>query len=87
MRKKIAIPVILITALFLLWSVLFSIDYRTVMELREPVIARHVGAEGGIFRGIGWTVQVDKSHNDELGFVTDSVEIYLFGKLVGAAIT
>jgi len=63
------------------------VDYRAVMNLDYPVIARHVEPEGGTFKGIGWTVQIEQHHDEKYGWVTDLAEIYLFGRLVGTAIT
>ena len=77
--------------LILLWGALFAADYHAVMNLQDPVIARHVGIEGGTYQGIGWTAEIAKKHRTEngedLGWYTESAEIYLFGILVGAAIT
>lgn len=87
MKRKVIIILSVIAALLLIWCILFAMDYRAVMNLQYPVIAQHVGVEGGMFRGFGWVVQIEQYHSTEFGWVTESVEIYLFGKLVGAAVT
>lgn len=87
MKKKVPAVIAVILVLLLVWCVLFAVDYRAVMNLHDPVIARHIGVEGGTFRGLGWVVQIEKYHSAEYGWVTESAEMYLFGKLVGAAIT
>ena len=87
MRKRTFVIIILMMLLAALWTILFAVDYNAVMKLHDPVIARHVGVEGGTFKGLGWTVEIEKYHSADYGWVTESVEVYLFGKLVGAAIT
>ena len=91
MNKRTKIILIVSAILLLIWGVLFAADYHAVMNLQDPVIARHVGVEGGTYRGIGWTVEIVQKHRTEngedLGWHTESSEIYLFGILVGAAIT
>ena len=89
MKRKIIIACAII--LLAVWGLFFALDYHAVTNLRDPVIAQHVGAEGGTFCGIGWTVEIEKIHATEngtdMGWITESAEIYLFGILVGAAIT
>ena len=88
MKKKTFMIALVVIHLAILWAVLFAIDYNAVMNnLDYPVIAQHVEPEGGTFKGLGWTVEIEKYHNSDYGWVTESVEMYLFGKLVGAAIT
>ena len=87
MKKKWIAAAAAGLVLILLWSVLFIVDYHAVMNLSNPVIAQHIGAEGGTFRGPGWVVQIEKYHDAELGWVTESAEIYHFGRLVAAAIS
>lgn len=87
MKKRLFITILILVHLAILWTVLFAVDYRAVMNLGDPVIAQHIGVEGGTFKGLGWTVEIEKYHDAEYGWVTESVEMYLFGKLVGAAIT
>ena len=87
MKKKTFMIALVVIHLVILWAVLFAVDYNAVMNLGDPVIAQHVGVEGGTFKGLGWTVEIEKYHNADYGWVTESVEMYLFGKLVGAAIT
>lgn len=91
---KTGTKMILITAavLILVWGILFAVDYHAVMDLKEPVIARHIGVEGGTYQGIGWTVEIEKIHRstengEDLGWFTESAEIRLFGILIGAVIT
>ena len=91
MKKSRIIILITAAVLLITWCILFAVDYKAVMNLKDPVIAQHIGAEGGTYRGIGWTVEIEKRHHTEngtdLGFITESAEIYLFGILVGGAIT
>jgi len=91
MKKSRIIIIITAAVLLITWCILFAVDYNAVMDLKDPVIARHIGAEGGTYRGIGWTAEIEKRHHTEdgndLGFITESAEIYLFGIFVGGAIT
>ncbi|MBQ8332650.1 MAG: hypothetical protein IJX93_02610 [Clostridia bacterium] len=90
MKKK---PILIAAVLLLaaVWVTLFLIDYNAVMNLHDPVIAWHVGVEGGTYQGPGWQIEIVKRHVTEngvdMGFVTQSAEISLFGIRVGAAIT
>ncbi|MBQ8512764.1 MAG: hypothetical protein IJ497_09130 [Clostridia bacterium] len=89
MKKKCIIAAAVL--LLAVWTTLFLIDYNAVMNLHDPVIAWHVGVEGGTYRGPGWQIEIVKKHVTEngvdMGFVTESAEISLFGIRVGAAIT
>ena len=91
MKKSHRTILIAAAALLILWGLLFAVDYNAVMNLKDPIIARHIGAEGGTYRGLGWTVEIEKRHYTEdggdLGWITESAEISFFGIPVGGAIT
>ena len=91
MKKRLQILIAAALALLLVWGILFAVDFNAVMDLRAPVIARHIGAEGGTYIGPGWRVELEKIHvtenGEDMGWHTVSAEMYLFGILVAAAIT
>lgn len=91
MKKPWNIILACLLLLAVVWGFLLNMDYRAVMSLHDPIIAQHIGAEGGTYQGPGWRVELEKIHVTEnvedMGWVTRSAEIYLFGILIGAAIT
>ena len=97
-RKKTIIAIlgsIVCVAVLLLWG-MFTIDCMRAYDLKEPVFAiggeyihdETKGVDIGIFKGLGYTVEVEKDIHPDFGkeYVV-SVEVYVFGKVVAGAIT
>ncbi len=90
MKKGKKIVITVIAAVLVLWSSMFITDYVRCNNLEEPIFAvASVTADdggSGTYRGLGYTVELEKHIDAEYGAVTDSVEMRLFGILVFAAI-
>lgn len=67
--KKTA--VLVISVLFVLWCGMFVADYLRCTSLKEPLFATAEGTTAddggaGIYRGLGYTVEVEKCIDVEL---------------------
>lgn len=87
--KKAA--VIVISVLLVLWCGMFVTDYLRCASLKEPlfVIAEETAADdggSGVYRGLGYTVEVEKRMDDEYGVCVTSVEMRAFGRTIAASI-
>lgn len=89
MKKKHIIGLIAVAAF--LWSAVFATDYIRCTKLQDPVFAKATvladDGGSGTYRGLGYTVEIEKHIDSDCDVVTDSVEMRLFGALVFAAIT
>lgn len=92
MKKKIFKIVlgILCTAV-IIWSIAFVTDFVRVSSFKEPIFARaQITADdggSGIYKGLGYTVEVEKYIDAQYGSVLSSVEMRMFGIVIAAAIS
>ena len=91
MKKALKIIFSVLGIAVVLWLAMFSVDYARTMSLKEPIFAvpPTVTADdggSGIFRGLGYTVEVEKHLDAEFGVKTVSVEMNLLGRTVAAAV-
>ena len=81
----------LIFSLALVAGTVFAVDYHQCSNLKQPVFAKSISTAddggSGTYRGLGYTIEIDGHLSAEYGYATESIEMYLFGKLVFAAIT
>lgn len=83
----------LIICLLILWSAMFVTDFCCCASLREPVfviansdrLADNGGS--GTYYGLGYTVEIEKKVDAEVGLTLVSVEMRMFGKVIAASIT
>lgn len=86
-KKRILKTVtIAVAALVLVWAAAFAADYTRSASLKEPIFAFE-GGDTGIYRGIGYTVEVERYTDPELGEYVGSVEMKMLGKIVSASIS
>ncbi len=87
--KKAIITILAI--IVLLWGSMFCTDYIKCTQLKDPIFAKAtVTADdggSGTYKGLGYTIEIEKHIDADFGLMTDSVEMRLFGLLVFAAIT
>jgi len=80
-------------ALLILWGGMFITDFIRCGSLRKPLfvvgIADTLADDGGsgTYRGLGYTVEVEGELTAEYGYVVQSVEMWMFGKVISASIT
>lgn len=91
MKKALKVIFSAVGIAVVLWLAVFSVDYARTMSLKEPIFAvpPTVTADdggSGAFRGLGYTVEVEKHLDAEYGTKIVSVEMKLLGKTVAAAI-
>ena len=90
MKKSVKILIGVIIALILLWGIVFSVDYFRCRNFQMPifVVAGETADDGGsgIYYGLGYKVNVEKSISAEYGEQLEKVEMYLFGKFIAGAI-
>lgn len=91
MKKALKVIFSAVGIAVVLWLAVFSVDYARTMSLKEPIFAvpPSVTADdggSGVFRGLGYTVGVEKHIDAEYGVKIVSVEMRMFGKIVAAAI-
>ncbi len=91
MKKIRRILCSVLCAVIVVWLTVFITDTIRTVSLKEPIFAvpPTVTADDGgsdIYKGLGYTVEVEKYLDSELGLKTVSVEMKMFGKVVAAAI-
>lgn len=87
MKKRILKTVtIAAAALVLIWAAAFTADYIRSSSLKEPIFAFE-GGDTGIYRGMGYTVEVERYTDPEPGEYVGSVEMKMPGKIVSASIS
>ena len=91
MKKALKVIFSAVGIAVVLWLAVFSVDYARTMSLKEPIFAvpPSITADdggSGAFRGLGYTVEVEKYLDAEYGTKIVSVEMKLLGKTVVAAI-
>ena len=77
--------------LILLWSVMLITDMVRSQNFSEPVFAKEIRVEADnnkiVYQGLGYTVKAEY-FTDEYGEAyIGGNEVFLFGKLIAAAIT
>lgn len=86
--KKILLIVIAI--LLILWAVIFVVDYSRCNNFKEPifVVASNTADDGGsgIYYGLGYKVNIEKTISAEYGPTLLKVEMYMFNKFIAGAI-
>ncbi len=94
MRKRIGyILLIVCIAAMVLWGAMFVTDYTRCTSLRQPVFvfsggeSMDDGGGSGIYRGLGYTVEVQKYIDPDYGSCITSVEMKMFGRVIAASIT
>lgn len=91
-KKALKIAVITLCVLLALWFGMFIIDFARCGSLKEPifVIAADVAADDGgsrTYQGLGYRVEIEKHIDGQYGICIDSVEMWMFGKVIAASIT
>ena len=90
-RKAVKTMLIVICVLAALWAVMFVTDYIRCSSLQEPVfvLAGVTADDGGSgeYRGLGYTVDVEKYIDSEGNICVSAVEMKIFDKVVAASIT
>ena len=91
MKKIWGILFSVLCAVIVVWLTVFVTDAVRTVNLKEPIFAVPPAATAddggsGTFRGLGYTVEVEKHLDSEFGLKTVSVEMKMFGKVVAAAI-
>lgn len=91
MKKKVKIILIIVGLFVILWGTTFTTDYIRSSSLKEPLFVVPVvtadDGGSGTYQGIGYTVEVKKHIDSELGVCVDSVEMKIFGKTISASIS
>lgn len=88
--KKI---LVVICALLILWGSMFITDFVRCGSLKEPLFVVGVAdtpaddGGSGTYVGPGYTVKVQGELTAEFGFVVQSVEMSVLGKVISASIT
>ncbi len=90
MKKGKKLTITIVAVILVLWASMFLTDYIRCTKLDGPVFAvASVTADdggSGVYKGLGYTVEIEKHVDAQYGAVTDSVEMRLFGIMVFAAI-
>lgn len=87
MKKRILKTVTIAAAApVLVWAAAFAADYTRGASLKEPIFAFEDG-DTGFYRGMGYTVEVEKYTDPEPGEYVGSVEMKMPGKIVSASIS
>ena len=91
MEKSLKIIFSALGVAVVLWLAVFAADCAMTLNLKEPIFAvpPSITADdggSGAFRGLGYTVEVEKYLDAEYGTKIVSVEMKLLGKTVAAAI-
>lgn len=82
-----------IFSLALLWSIMFTTDYYRCCHLMKPLfvvgISDTLASDGGSgsYQGPGYTVELEGALTVESGYVVESVEMSMFGKVIAASIS
>ncbi len=90
-RKAIRITLIVSAAVMILWGAVFVTDFIRCGSLKAPlfVVAAGVTADdggSGIYRGLGYTVDVEKYIDAQYGVCIRSVEMSVLGKVISASV-
>ena len=81
-----------IFSLALIWSMLFAVDCYRCSHLMKPLfvvgISDTLASDGGsgTYRGLGYTVAVEGHLSVEAGYIAESVEMSVLGKVISASI-
>lgn len=91
-KKTVKITVITLCTLLVLWCGMFITDYVRCGSLKEPIFVVAVGVTAddggsGTYQGLGYRVEIEKHIDAEYGTCIDSVEMWMFGKVISASIT
>lgn len=90
MKKSIKILITLISVLIILWGIVFTVDFFRCSNFKMPifVVAEETADDGetGIYYGLGYKVNVEKSISAEYGVQLEKVEMYFFDKFIAGAI-
>lgn len=90
MKKRL---LIVCCVLLTLWGSMFTTDYIRCGTLRKPLFVVGVSdtladdGGSGTYRGLGYTVQVEGRLTVSHGFVVESVEMSVLGRVISASIT
>lgn len=94
MKKRICIFAgCFLFSLTLIWGILFTTDCIRCSHLKKPLfvigISDTLASDGGsgTYQGLGYTVDVEGHLSAEYGYVVESVELSILGKVVAAAIS
>lgn len=90
MKKSVKILIGVIITLILLWGIVFSVDFFRCRNFKMPifVVAGKTADDGGsgIYYGLGYKVNVEKSISAEYGEQLEKVEMYFLNKFIAGAI-
>ena len=76
----------IVCVVVILWSAIFLTDLTLVRNGGEPVfvIAFATADDGGsgIYRGLGYSAEIDKYLHVDYGVITTGVELHFFGRTI-----
>ena len=88
MNRTAKIIVCILSAAVILWSAIFLTDLTLVRNGGEPVfvIAFATADDGGsgIYRGLGYSAEIDKHLHADYGVITTGVELRFLGRTIAA---
>ena len=90
MKKRLKIIICVILVIMIFWGIIFFIDYSRCKDFKEPVFV--VAGEmvedtcTGVYYGLGYKVEVEKTAPDADEDELVKVEMYMFDKFVAGAI-
>ncbi len=84
-RKPLKIILTIVICLFILWTIIFTIDINRTNSLKEPIFARKNGYMGSMTRydGLGYKIGLEKDHGT--GHFSQS-QMTILGQFVARAI-
>lgn len=91
MKKSLKAILAVASIAVILWIAVFITDYAMVSSFKEPIFVVADGATAddggsGTFKGLGYTVEVEKELDANNGARLVSVEMKMFNKIIAAAI-
>jgi len=92
-RKILTFTGCFLFSLALIWGILFTTDCIRCSHLKKPLfvigISDTLSDDGGsgTYHGLGYTVDVEGHLSAEYGYVVESVELSVLGKVIAAAIS
>lgn len=90
MKKNL---LLLAGVLLLIWGSMFTTDFIRCSSLQKPLFVVGIpdtiydDGGSGTYQGLGYTVEVRGQLTDPYGYVVQSVEMSVLGKIVSASVT
>ena len=83
MKKVLIIIGIIAVIIVIAWFSVFMVDRHQTFNLKEPVFAKLINDKDTSYKGMGYTIEIERGIDNEIIGVT----MYMFNKVVAAAIT